>query len=501
MRNALATVLALGAVAALTVDLLWVWRFTIDDTYITLRYSRHLAEGFGPTFNLTGPRAEGYTSLVWMLVLAVPHLLGVPALGVAKAFGVLSVLGAAALVAAWVHDATPDRRASPLAVAGAVASYAVLGRTAVHAVSGMETALYTCLLTALLYASFRAVRAPARTRYWQLALLSLLVGLSRPEGNLAAGVALLGVAVSVPVDNRPAFLRAAALGWAIPLGACEIFRLAYYGLPFPLPFYVKLASPSVVPGAPPVLAWLGDAGLRIGLPVGVAIAAASRDLRPAVAAAAALVLFLLLPQHLNGYDARYLAPLDPLLSVLFGIGLARVWHWQGATALASATAVALIGLACVVAVARTPASIRARLGYADGMAAAHERLGRELAGLGFRGRLALSDAGAIPYLSEWWTLDLVGLNNAEIAVTGNRQPAHVLASDPDVLVLVSGSGEDFEPVDWNGWEGPLYAAALARGYADVSILRFDVDYWLWVLARPESPAGRGLARLAPHAAR
>ncbi|RYG85422.1 hypothetical protein EON77_05610, partial [bacterium] len=55
------------------------WDFTVDDAYITLRYSRHLAEGFGPEWNLEGPRAEGYTAPLWMVLLALPHLVGADA--------------------------------------------------------------------------------------------------------------------------------------------------------------------------------------------------------------------------------------------------------------------------------------------------------------------------------------------------------------------------------------------------------------------------------------
>jgi arabinofuranosyltransferase len=151
-------------------------------------------------------------------------------------------------------------------------------------------------------------------------------------------------------------------------------------------------------------------------------------------------------------------------------------------------------LACGVAGVRGVDSIRGRLGYADGMASAHEPLGRDLARLGFRGRIALSDAGAIPYLSQWWTRDLVGLNDAEIAITGNRDPDRVLATDLNVIVLVSGSRDRYEPVDWNAWERPLYDMAMQRGFACVSIREFEVGYWLWVLARPDSPEGRALAQ-------
>src|SRR5262249_31476976 len=69
------------------------------------------------------------------------------------------------------------------------------------------------------------------------------------------------------------------------------------------------------------------------------------------------------------------------------------------------------------------------LNYANGLHGAHKRLGRMLSGSSFRDkRLALSDGGAIPYLSDLWTLDLTGLNDAQIATTGRREPGWVSRS-------------------------------------------------------------------------
>ena len=45
--------------------------FTTDDAYITFRYARNLAEGWGPRFNV-GAHApiEGYSNFLWMLLCA-----------------------------------------------------------------------------------------------------------------------------------------------------------------------------------------------------------------------------------------------------------------------------------------------------------------------------------------------------------------------------------------------------------------------------------------------
>ena len=98
----------------------------------------------------------------------------------------------------------------------------------------------------------------------------------------------------------------------------------------------------------------------------------------------------------------------------------------------------------------------------------------------------------MPYFSRWWTLDLIGLNEATIATTGRRDPEWVLAQQPDVVVLASPSADRVEPWDWNPWEPSLYDACMAAGFARVGLRRFADDYWLWVLARPDSVAGAGL---------
>ena len=66
-----AILLAAAAIAvAATVTVLFS-RLTLDDAYITFRYARHLAEGYGPgAWNHTGEHVEGYSSLLWILLLA-----------------------------------------------------------------------------------------------------------------------------------------------------------------------------------------------------------------------------------------------------------------------------------------------------------------------------------------------------------------------------------------------------------------------------------------------
>ena len=62
-RDAILRAAAAGAVVATLTVLLS--RLTLDDAYITFRYARHLAEGYGlGAWNRTGEHVEGYSSLL-----------------------------------------------------------------------------------------------------------------------------------------------------------------------------------------------------------------------------------------------------------------------------------------------------------------------------------------------------------------------------------------------------------------------------------------------------
>jgi arabinofuranosyltransferase len=477
---------ALG-LAMLLANVAYVHRFTVDDAYITLRYSRNVAEGLGPIYNAVGPRAEGYTSFLWMAILAVPHLLHVDALLVAKALGVVVTLATCALLFVWASSEARGAAARPFAGGMAVAAYAALPRTAIHAVSGMETALFTFLLSAALFACARYVRDG---RAWSKPFLfaSIAASLTRPEASVAMGAAAATALVLVPAEER----RLAVRTW-IPvlfgsLVAYELWRIRYYGLPAPLPFYVKLGSAVALPGAEPVDEWLRSE-LPIAAPVSIALVTFPKHLRPPLVAVVILAVFFLFPRHLMGYDSRYLSPLDPAMCVLFGIGLGRLVaprtesDGQGESSWMLAAAAA--GLPLLVSASQARSALSDRIDYADGLSAAHVALGGDLARLGLPDRrLALSDAGAIPYLSGWWTLDLVGLNEPHIAITGKCDPAWVLSQSPDVVVLVSIDAERFVPDEWNAYERPLYDALVAAGFVKVGMRTFASDYLLWVLAKP-----------------
>src|SRR5436190_21845758 len=50
----------------------------VDDQMISMRYAENLASGAGLVWNAGGPRVEGYSNFLWLLYMALFHVVGVP---------------------------------------------------------------------------------------------------------------------------------------------------------------------------------------------------------------------------------------------------------------------------------------------------------------------------------------------------------------------------------------------------------------------------------------
>src|SRR5262249_45942089 len=155
-----------------------------------------------------------------------------------KTLSLVATVATVAVMASWIGAEAPHRASRIWGITLAITAYVTMPRTAVHAVSGMETALFALMLSGLFTAGARAVRNAASSP--SLPLLALVATLTRPEGALAGVVVLATVGVFLPHERRAELARASLTYFAAPLAADEAFRLWYYGAPLPLPFYVKL---------------------------------------------------------------------------------------------------------------------------------------------------------------------------------------------------------------------------------------------------------------------
>lgn len=170
------------------------WRMrghTVDDAYISFRYARNFAEGLGLVYN-AGERIEGYTNFLWTVLLGLAIRLGLDPVVTAK------VLGAGCGVATIAGVYAISRHLRPLSIVPCLATW-LLASTMVfagHAVFGLETALFTALVT---LGTWRLMveesEAPPR-RDWRRwipwsGLVFAAAGLTRPEAPMYLGLGML----------------------------------------------------------------------------------------------------------------------------------------------------------------------------------------------------------------------------------------------------------------------------------------------------------------------
>jgi hypothetical protein len=272
-----------------------------EDAYIMFRYVENLVGGHGIVFNAAGPRAEGGTDFVWMLLLAT-----LTAVGVDVAVAALFWNAVGAGLAAWLRArALPGATSRPLGRASLhllVVPAVVLLSGATAAYCGFSSMLYSALAVLTIHLS---LEAGARSISWFPALI-LLIALFRPDGVLiGAGAAVAGGLRAHRLGRlRPyvfALLAAGLCG-----AAYYAFRYRYFGLPLPLPLYVKsrvgeldkvLALPKAVqwlfialPGLGANLNWVLKGGALVAFVVlglaSVLVYRRERTLRPWLARAA-----------------------------------------------------------------------------------------------------------------------------------------------------------------------------------------------------------------------
>ncbi|WP_239476459.1 flagellar motor control protein ZomB [Nocardia arizonensis] len=215
----------------------WQRRWIADDGLIVLRTVRNLMAGNGPVFN-AGERVETNTSTAWTYIvwffswlteLRLEYVVLAVAMTLSLAAVVFAMLGSARL---WGGTSS-----ALLLPAGALV-YIALPPARDYVTSGLESGLVICWLGLLWWQLMRWAQAE-RVRVTGLFGLVFLAGLApliRPEMTLV-GVLALALIFLAPMPRfrfGPTVLRMVivAVAGVVPMGY-QIWRMGYYGLPYP----------------------------------------------------------------------------------------------------------------------------------------------------------------------------------------------------------------------------------------------------------------------------
>lgn len=189
-RRTPVVVFATSALALLAALNAWFVDYIADDAFIIFRYIRNAEAGHGLVFNV-GERVEGYSTVLWLALLAAAHrlmpMVSLPVL--ARVGGVVAAMGTVVVVALrW-----PARDVGRVVLLSAAAIVAADASFAAWAAAGLETPLFTLLVTAGAIETARVL--DGRPLGWWPGLWFALASMTRPDGPLFLGVALAFVCV------------------------------------------------------------------------------------------------------------------------------------------------------------------------------------------------------------------------------------------------------------------------------------------------------------------
>ena len=416
MKRTLTFTLPIVGAVLFAAALVRVSGFFTDDSYIHLVFARNFARGGGFAFN-PGEPVYGFTSPLWMLLLAAGHAVVPDWTALARILGLLFTLLAVLATFRLARAAGGSNEAS-LAAAASLALNAWFLR---WSLSGMETSLAAFLVALGMERVIRGGRAATIG----FAILALAV-LARPEALLAFAIAV----VWSLVPGRRGSPRPAPLGvlWGVLaggaiLGGWGLWVHAGTGSWLPTAYTVKRVHEAVTLAdaardASYLLAVVGITDALLLLAGGAALwrLAFPRRAKPEVPAAETptrgpLWLLFLWPVALAAFFliarvqfiSRYWVPATPALCVAAWIGAERALSRPGRAAFG---AIYFCQQAAVLLFLVGP-QIDA---FARGLDQGPAEIGRWLRANAARDAVvAAPDIGAIGFYGERRILDLGGL--------------------------------------------------------------------------------------------
>lgn len=233
-------------------------KFIQDDAYISFRYIQNFVDGHGLVFNI-GERVEGYTNLLWVLLLSVFVSLKINVENISQ---VLSVLfGALVLFMTFRISSLIDLKDNLKSVRKSKSEEQSLspgyfniipsillvftGSFIFWSISGMETTMFIFFCLSGIYYYIKEKSDP-KVNY-MFPLFIMLATLTRPEGIYFFGLIMLHRVFIYVREYKSEFLRhlfsknniLSYLVYIIPVIIYFAVRYSYYGYLFPNTFYAK----------------------------------------------------------------------------------------------------------------------------------------------------------------------------------------------------------------------------------------------------------------------
>jgi arabinofuranosyltransferase len=244
--------LILFSLTALTAFYWWGYKapsIGIDDANIYFVYMKNFAGGHGFVWHVGSERVEGFTSLLWTLIGSLfvkvspdhyPMLLLIFG-GVLTFFTLYQLLSFSRKINGTEHKLITGTDLIIL-------SLLLLPRGFIewNVLCLMETSLWSFLLVNMTVQLCRYYLDARKIRIWLISLFIVLINVTRPESLLfnTLFIAIIYFMVYAEEGLKPATRKALIplLTHIISFGALVVWRISYFGYPFPNTYYAKVST-------------------------------------------------------------------------------------------------------------------------------------------------------------------------------------------------------------------------------------------------------------------
>ncbi|MGB2803330.1 MAG: hypothetical protein WBD64_00350 [Candidatus Zixiibacteriota bacterium] len=215
-------------------------RFVCDDAFISFRYAKNFVEGHGLVYNI-GEKVEGYSNFLWTMLLSLFMKMELDPVVVSQILGVLFSLATVFLLLRLNRRLYPEENLfnylAPLFLA-------CCGAYAAWSTGGLETSFFTFLV---LLGSFFFISGLAESKHLAYSGFSFaLVCMTRLDGFILAGVSFAFLLYLLVIKKRveAKSLTLWTFSFLIPFLLYFSWRWSYYGKLLPNTFYIKVAGAS-----------------------------------------------------------------------------------------------------------------------------------------------------------------------------------------------------------------------------------------------------------------
>jgi len=210
-----------------------------EDSFISFRFAKNLAEGYGLVWNIGEMPVEGYTNFLWVIICTLGTIAGFNIILFTQIIGITAGI----FTLFYVYNISRQIGFDESTALLPCLFLAVSGPFATWAASGMETNLFTLFIVGSAYHTIAFWKSGDSKSLHLSFFLCLLSTLTRPEGF---GLFLLLFFFQIifylkkarPERNvKPQIV--AVLVYLIPFLLYFTWRYSYFGYLLPLTFYAK----------------------------------------------------------------------------------------------------------------------------------------------------------------------------------------------------------------------------------------------------------------------